>query len=199
MKMMIVGCGGIGSFLIEEVAKKIEQEQFSELTCEGVVSIADSDIVELNQIKYQNFRHDEVGKNKAEALEKRYANVIGFFHAIPNRITKESQLKGYDFFVLCVDNEQTRKLVVEYCHKNNKQFIDLRAEGRKIFVMPKETLQENMKFIDTADHNEYSCQERSDLDKGYIQMGNKIVALIGVQYILNFERGHTNRALSLII
>ena len=44
--------------------------------------------------------------------------------------------------------------------------------------MPKTTLKDNLRFIDIADVKEYSCQEKSDIDKNYIQKGNKIAAII---------------------
>lgn len=198
MKTLIVGCGGVGSWLVDEVAHQIEQEQipFTE-----PISIADGDIVELEQLKYQNFRGDEVGRNKAEALAQRCrAFGVDVFGAIPKRIERESQLKGYEFFVLCVDNEGTREMVVKYCHENGKEFIDLRATGRAIFAMPKlRTLEENLKFVDSADTKEYSCQDERDLENGWIQLGNKVVALIGTQMLMNFQRGHGNRTITMLI
>jgi membrane protein YdbS with pleckstrin-like domain len=55
-----------------------------------------------------------------------------------------------------------------------------------------------MKFLDDSTE-EHSCQDESDLKKGWIQLGNKIVAMIGVQMIMNYQRGHLNRTISLII
>jgi len=195
--MLIIGISGIGSWLVSELAKQIEQEQ---LQFDEVIDIADNDIVELKQLKYQNFKENEIGRNKAEALAERCkAFGVDVFKPIPKRIEKENQLKGYDFFILCVDNEQTRKLVIEYCHKHNKEFIDLRANGRRIFAMSKLTLEENLKFIDNNDTREYSCQDKDDLEKGWIQLGNKIVATLGIQMLLNYQRNISNRTISLIV
>lgn len=191
MKILQIGCGGIGSFLIPEIMECIEQEQ---IDADTIIDIADSDIAEIEQIKYQNFKINEIGMNKALALGKRFE-----VKAIAERVEKESQLKGYDIIILCVDNERTRELVISYCHKNNKEFLDLRATGRKIFVMPKTTLENNIKFVDSKDLNEYGCQDKTDLEKGLIQKGNKIVALIGVQMLLNLLRGHSNRTISVTI
>ena len=198
MKILLIGAGGIGAWFVDELTRQIENEQFE---FDEVVSIADPDLVEVEQLKYQNFREEDVGRNKAEALAERY-RVLGVevFRAIPKKIEKESQLKGYDFFVLCVDNEATRDLVIRYCHRNGKEFIDLRATGRKIFAMPKlGTLEENLKFVDGGDTKEYSCQDRIDLERGWVQLGNKVVAVIGVQMLMNFQRGYGNRVISLII
>jgi saccharopine dehydrogenase-like NADP-dependent oxidoreductase len=191
MKILQIGCGGIGSFLISEIMECVEQGQ---IDAYADIRIADKDIVEIEQIKYQNFKTNEIGMNKALALGKRFE-----VKAIAGRVEKESQLKGYDIIVLCVDNERTRELVISYCHKNNKEFLDLRATGKKIFAMPKTTLENNIKFVDSRDLNEYGCQDKADLEKGLIQKGNKIVALIGVQMLLNLLRGHSNRTISVTI
>jgi molybdopterin/thiamine biosynthesis adenylyltransferase len=102
--------------------------------------------------------------------------------------------------MLCVDNERTRELVINYAHKHNKDFIDLRANGRRIFVMPKApTLEDNMKFVDSNDKVEYSCQEKDDLENDRIQLGNKIVALMGVQALMNCQRGYPNKIMMMVI
>ena len=155
------------------------------------IKIVDDDMVELNQIKYQNFTKEEAGKSKAEVLGNRY----NFEYAI-ERVGEGNTFGGFDLVVLCVDNDKTREFVVRHCHKNNIDFIDLRATGRRIFAMVKEkTLEKNLRFIDD-DNKEYSCQDKSDLDKGWVQMGNEIIATIGCQMILNISRGHNNKTLS---
>lgn len=197
MKILQIGCGGIGSYLIPEIAECIEQEQIDNF--KSKITIADSDIVELEQIKYQNFKDSEVGMNKAKALSDRHKLFDEkLFKPITERIEKKSHLKGYDLIILCVDNERTREMVIRYCHEHNKEFIDLRATGRRIFAMPKERkLQDNLKFVDTKDLKEYSCQDKADLEKGFIQKGNKIIAQIGNQMLLNLMRGHSNRTISM--
>ncbi|MEK6876781.1 MAG: ThiF family adenylyltransferase [Nanoarchaeota archaeon] len=195
MKILQIGCGGVGSFLIFEIAECIEQGIIDPF--ELRITLADQDIVELNQRKYQNFTLKEVGMNKAEALAKRF-NKYGV-EAFPNRISNEKQLKGYDAIILCVDNEMTRNLVIRHCHKHDAEFIDLRATGRRFFAMPKTTLKDNLRFVDIADVKEYSCQEKSDIEKNYIQKGNKIAAIIGLQMLLNLLRGHSNKTISMMI
>jgi len=196
VKVLIIGCGGIGSFLVRELADAIRWGQF-----EGVADLADPDVVEFRQLRYQNFTEADVGRNKAEALAERYNRELGadVFRAVPTRIAKPSQLKGYDLVVLCVDNDPTRKLVIEHAHRNGVEFLDLRATGRRVFAVPKLTLKENLKFVDAGDRAEYSCQEGADLKNGRINLGNRIVAVIGAQMLLNLTRGHKNRIVSLVV
>lgn len=194
MKMLQIGCGGIGSYLIQEICECINQGQMNDLTS---IHIADDDMVELQQISYQNFKKEEVGMNKAYALQKRLESCG--VTAIPKRI-HEADLKNHDLIILCVDNEKTRQIVIKYCHKHSKEFLDLRATGRRIFAMPKQTkLEDNLKFIDANDTREYSCQDKADLEKGLVQKGNKIVAMIGTQMVLNLLRGHDNKTISMVV
>lgn len=198
MKILQIGCGGIGSFYAEELYRCILQEQ---VPIDSEVYLADADIVEPSQLQYQNFIENEIGKNKATALARRLViDDVQVFTAIPKRVVNEKLLTGYDLIVLCVDNEFTRELVVRYCHEHDTNFLDLRSTGRRVFAMPKtQTLADNIKFIDSYDKVEYSCQEKSDLEQGLIQKGNKIVALIGIQMTLNIFRGHGNKIISEVI
>lgn len=195
MKILVLGVGGIGSFFIQELVECIEQEQIDPFNMEIV--LADQDIVELNQRKYQNFTLEEVGMNKAEALAKRFSKYGT--EAFQKRVDNEKQIMGYDIIILCVDNEKTRHMVIQYCHKYDAEFIDLRATGRRFFAMPKTTLKDNLRFVDINDAKEYSCQEKRDLKKNYIQKGNKIAALVGIQMLLNIMRGNSNKTISLVV
>lgn len=195
MKILVVGAGGISSWLVPELIECIKQGQIDAFTS---ISIADNDMVEMKQLLYQNFKGNEIGMNKARALGRRFKEFK--IRAIAKRIEEGNQLQGYNIIILCVDNEKTREMAIRYCFKTSKEFIDLRASGRRIFAMPKANkLEDNLKFVDSKDLKNYSCQEKEDLDKGLIQKGNKIVALIGVQMLLNLLRGHNNRTISEVI
>ncbi len=195
MKALVIGCGGIGSHLIPEVCRLIEIEQIDPNT---ELFIADNDLVEMEQVKYQNFTFEDAGLNKAQALAKRFKLVS--ITAIKDRIKSEKQLKGYDLIVLCVDNDPTRELVIKYCFSKNVDFLDLRSSGRTLSAFPKlEKASDNLKFIDSDDAVCYSCQDGNNLLLGRIDEGNKIVALIGVQMMLNKLRGMNNKVINLAI
>lgn len=186
MKILIIGCGGIGSFLVENINRAYEGDQLSP---EIELHIADPDTVELKNVKYQNFKKEEILKNKAKCLKGRYDFVA---KAITKKITisqEDSAYKGYDLFILAVDNFITRKEVIEYCYQNNKHFIDLRAEGRTVFCMSKgEDLTEDLGTLDMKDKEWGSCQREDDFKRGVIQYGNIVAAAIGIQMILNYLR-----------
>ena len=197
MKLLIIGMGGNGSYTLKNICDLIDKEQIG-FDDDILITIADNDIVELEQIKYQNFNVEQAGMPKTQALKQEYSDYG--VEEIRERITTPKELEEFDVIILCVDNETTRKMVIEYCHKNDKEFLDLRANGSRIFAMPKEkTLQENLKFVDSKDMKEYSCQDKSDLEKGRIQLGNRIIAIIGTQMLLNIWRGYNNRIISMVV
>lgn len=195
MRTLIIGCGGIGSHLIEEICKSIEQEQIDP---NMEFLIADNDLVEIEQIRYQNFTFEDAGFNKAQALAKRFKQ-FGIT-PIKDRIKSGKQLTGYDFIILCVDNDPTREMVIKHCFSKNIDFLDLRSSGRTISAFPKlEKASDNLKFVDSNDAACYSCQDRNNLLMGRIDKGNKIIALIGVQMVLNHLRGMNNKVINLAI
>ena len=165
MKIGVIGCGGIGSYLAELIHENNEKGQV-----DADVTLIDDDMVELNQIKYQNFIRSDIGRLKAEMLGKRYG-----FKFKKVRVIDNKYLKGYDLIVLCVDNNKARKIVYD----SGFEFIDLRATGRRMLALPRFPLSNAYKLLDD-DSNEYSCQEAADLKEGRIQLGNRIIATIGM-------------------
>jgi molybdopterin/thiamine biosynthesis adenylyltransferase len=188
MKILIVGVGGIGSHLISEIANAVKQGQIDINT---EICIADNDMVEIEQMLYQNFRQNDVGKYKADVLARRYTKDI-LIKGVNVRIINDSQLKGYDLIICCADNNPTRNLIFTYCHRNGIDFIDLRAEGRYVMAFQKTNIKTDFETIDLHDSIDGSCQKQEDLEHGRIQYGNKIVALIGLQMFINYLRGEKN-------
>lgn len=188
-KILIVGGGGVGSFLAREINRLVLNEQIDLENIE--ITIADMDLVELKNIKYQNFTTDDLNKKKAEVLGKKYC-----LNYMNEEIIKEEQLKPFDFIISCVDNAKARKLIFEYCFKENKYFIDLRAEGRAIAIFTrtdKTTKKEMFNTLDLNEENSTSCQLSYELENNIIQNGNLIVAVICSQLILNKLRGEKNK------
>lgn len=188
MKTLCIGAGGIGSWLIHELIECIKQDLIPPTYS---FAIADYDIVEIEQMKYQNFQLEEAGMLKTQALKMRYSE-YGLMN-LP-KITSVKQLKPYDLIIVCADNNQVRQMVFNYCHQHSKEFIDLRAEGRMIMAMVKSTdRQSDIDTLDLDDKTSGSCQTQSDLKRGWVQKGNKIVALCGCQMYLNLIRGENNQ------
>jgi len=194
MKILQIGAGGIGSYLIEYITEFMIKGliRFSNVS----VTITDFDKVEFKNLDYQNFKIDEIGKHKAVALNKR----LGGFVSLKKRINSPKNLEGFDMFLICVDNDTVRNIVYEYCHKYDKEFIDVRSQGKKVFCLPKGiSYEKDSAFLDLKDETSYSCQEKKDLDSGQIQFTNRVAASIGFQMLLNHLRGVPNHIINFVI
>lgn len=189
VNILIVGCGGIGSYLAKELYELTIKEQIN--LQEHNITLMDFDKVEIKNLKYQNYELKDITKNKAETLAEKY-----HFNYENTKLKNQEQIKKYDFIICCTDNSSVRKLIYEYCNRENIYFIDCRAEGRAIAIFTKHKNNTTDKLIKTLnfDKQSSSCQLPYELNKNIIQQGNKIVALICSQLVLNKLRRIENNA-----
>jgi len=186
-KILLIGAGGIGSFLAGQIYRLIIQRQIDPTTTD--VTICDPDTVELKNIKYQDFRENEILKDKSQVISRRYG-----FRQRQGRIDRGEQLRAFNIILLAVDNNKTREIVYRHCQKNGAYFIDARAEGRAVAVFTKHPRNSPNKLLETlqGEGRNTSCQLAFDLEQGRIQNGNLIAAAIASQLLLNLLRGEQN-------
>ncbi|NUN11055.1 ThiF family adenylyltransferase [Candidatus Micrarchaeota archaeon] len=113
MKITIIGAGGTGSFVCQELAKL---KQVSEIT------LIDRDVVsEENLSRSDLFEKKDVDKFKALVVSSKIKKVI------PRVFNLDSgnihQLIKTKLFIDCTDNYETRMLLDEYARKENKTWI----------------------------------------------------------------------------
>ena len=116
-KILIIGVGGIGSYLTPLLSKTNNYD----------ITIADPDVVEAKNISYQNFEMNHLGATKVDSLELSYpCNRVAY------PILTDKQLEGYDLVVCCADNLDVRRLVYRQGFQSEcrTQWLDLRAQGR---------------------------------------------------------------------
>jgi molybdopterin/thiamine biosynthesis adenylyltransferase len=140
-KVLIIGCGGIGSFLIPLLDK----------TCLYKIEVYDPDIIEKKNISYQNFNSEDIGENKALVFMKRYVHVTGY----PYLILTNKQLKGYDLVVCCADNIDIRKTLYL---TNGINWLDLRAQGRAGIILSFLERPELFTELSNGPEGSFSCQ-----------------------------------------
>ena len=112
-KVLIIGAGGIGSFLIP-ILDKVGLYR---------IHVADPDGVETKNLPYQNFKKGHVGQNKASVMMDSYESV-STFSKYP--VLTEKQMQGYDLVICCVDNLSVRRTL----YNTSIKWLDLRAQGR---------------------------------------------------------------------
>jgi len=166
-KVLVIGAGGIGSFLIPLLDKV------------GLYSItvADPDKVETKNLPYQNFTEEDVGENKASIMGNRYRSIIG---GSQYPILTEKQMQGYDLVVCCVDNLSVRRTL--YNTKIN--WLDLRAQGRNAALV---SCLADPKMYDTllaGEEGSFSCQGDSwDGSNKGVHFMQVAIAGLGAQWI----------------
>ena len=181
MKVLIIGGGGIGSWLLARLARLRDYNQLNML---DALVIADDDEIEDRNLPYQNFEIDEIMDSKALCLDARYG-----FTGREERITTHEQLMPFDVIVCAVDNPKARRLVYEHCStRPEKYFIDLRSEGTAVWGITSDAgwdLDQLKATLGDEDADDKSCQLEYELSAGIIQLGNTIIAEVGAQWLLN--------------
>jgi hypothetical protein len=188
LNIMVAGAGGNNSWLlnaINDLQRKHQIPEFVEFT------IWDGDTVEKKNLLYQDFTVDDILDNKAKVLAARYAMA-----AKAKYIKDPKDFEPYDMVICGVDNKDFREMMYRYMDNHpEKYWIDLRAEGRTVVVYAKHKSMPLEELIATLPKNatgSTSCQLSYELDNGVIQLGNRIAACIGAQYLLNYIRGEEN-------
>ena len=181
MNTLIIGAGGIGSYFVATIDNLIDNNQFDDnwkFTC------VDDDEVELKNIRYQNFKPGQIGDKKVMALENRYINL----EYDVKRVTYDD-LKSYDLIIICADNNIIRKEAWKAWKNNGIPFIDSRSNGRAIGIYSSDT-ENYLSTISDSDES-FSCQFPYQLAKNEVEIGNRIVAQILAQAVLNLNRRQT--------
>jgi hypothetical protein len=177
-KILIIGVGGIGSYLTPLLHKTGLYD----------LHIADPDIVEEKNLYYQNFNTSHLGKKKVNCIVEH--DVLGLRHIYP--ILTDSQLEGgYDLIICCADNLDARRLVYRQGFGDNAKtmWLDLRAQGRNGALI---SCLADPKFSDTflaGEEGSFSCQGASFNDttqKQNLHFTHVAIAGIGAQWIQRF-------------
>ena len=134
-KVLIVGCGGLGSPCAYYLAG----------AGIGKIGLVDSDIVELNNLQRQivHFTKD-IGKQKTESAKEKLESINSDVEVVtyPLRLTSENIMdiiKEYDIVVDGSDNFPTRYLVNDACVMSNKPFSHagiLKFGGQATTIIP---------------------------------------------------------------
>lgn len=187
LKIAVIGCGGIGSYFITSLSDLIRKDidgldRINPLA----INLFDYDLVEEKNLLYQNFEVEHLGLNKAKVLEERTG-----YKAIDKKLEKAEDLKEYDMIILCVDNNATRQLVYE----SELPFLDLRANEKNIMAYLTQKNDQNYLelTIDDGNNRTGSCQRAEDVEDKHIQAGNRVIAEIGIQFLLDYLRGEITK------
>ena len=188
-RIHIVGAGGIGSYLCKGLAEAIKQNQIRKSI---VIHVYDPDEVEEKNIMYQDFEDIDITDYKVNVMRDRYS-FIGHNKRVGRELLKT--LGKDDLIVCCVDNATFRREMFEELGDPDKAatFLDLRSEGRFIAWYTKSKKFTKDELLKTVGENseDSSCQLPYRFAEQIIDNGNKIIAEIGVQLVLNILRSES--------
>lgn len=181
LKIAVIGLNGIGSYFVRGLSELIKKDiaGLDKINVMGI-DLFDFDTIEEKNFSYTIYDIEHLGRNKAEVL----AEMTGY-KARAEKIERAEQLADYDLVVLAVDNNEVRNLIYEAGIK----FLDLRAKGKSIMVYLGQ--KEDTEYLElTKDTGEKGgCQYEKDIEDRTIELGNRIVAEIGLQYLVDYCRG----------
>ena len=169
-KVLIIGAGGIGSWLIQILNKLSLYE----------IHVADPDTVEEKNLTYQNFKKGHVGQNKATVMRDEYSSVY-FANTYP--ILTEKQMKGYDLVLSCVDNLGVRRTL----YNSNLKWLDLRAQGRNAAFISSNSDPKMYDTLLSGPDGSFSCQgDEWDKTEEGVQFLQVAIAGMGAQWMQKF-------------
>lgn len=121
LDIILVGCGGTGSWLAPSVARLVRLLRESGKTVS--VYFVDPDIIESVNIPRQNFCDAELGQSKAQVLALRYGMAWGVdIIAIPERFDPDMvqwRYKRLSILVGAVDNAAARSAIASTLQENS--------------------------------------------------------------------------------
>lgn len=117
-KIIIVGCGGVGSVLAELLIRG----GFTNLI------LIDNDLIDESNLGRQIFFEKDIGEYKAKVLEKYLklinskSNIISLLNLLDSKNISEIAKKT-DLIVDASDNFNTRRIINEYCEIEKKSWL----------------------------------------------------------------------------
>ena len=177
-KILVIGAGGIGSFLIPVLDRVGLYD----------ITVADPDKVEKKNLPYQNFDAlpigmpnfqgtNPIGMNKAQYMNK-YSSVNV---CNPYPVLTGAQMIGYDLVICCVDNIGLRRTMYK-C--DNLKWLDLRAQGRNAAMIAYTADPKMYDSLLAGEERSFSCQGDSwDGSNTGVHFMQVAIAGLGAQWV----------------
>ena len=146
-KIMIIGAGGIGSYLVS----------FLDRIGLYDITVFDDDDVEMKNLTYQNYEEEDVGQKKVSGLESKFGSIS---KAEPYVVLVKQQLENYDLVVCCADNLSVRRLLYRegYGEDIQNKWLDLRSQGRNAALISYKTDPTLQDAMLDGPEGSFSCQ-----------------------------------------
>jgi len=184
--VMIIGAGGIGSFLTQFLERLGYR-----------ITIFDDDLVESKNLAYQNYSTVDLTEKKVECLADRNYLTGSTSRIIdkPYLVLVEEQLQGYDLVICCADNLVVRRLLYKQGFGSDAKikWLDLRAQGRQSALISYLIDPNLMTSLLNGDDKSYSCQSvKWDGTNAGVDCMNIAIAGIATQWIQKWFNDNTD-------
>lgn len=128
-KVAVFGVGGVGSFVIEALAR----------ASVGKIDIFDGDVVDATNINRQLIAlHSTIGMSKVEVMKKRLLDInpeiiVNAHHVVFNALNAdEFSFEDYDYIVDAIDMVSSKLLIISKAKALGKNVISSMGMGNKI-------------------------------------------------------------------
>lgn len=122
-RVIVCGAGALGSNLVSHLCR----QGFKSMT------VIDRDRIEESNVGTQVYSMDDVGALKADTLRNLVYREVGEeIESIPKELDAKNArkyLSGYDIVVDTFDNSSSRRLVTEFCAKENAPCLHIGVNG----------------------------------------------------------------------
>ncbi|MBR2955717.1 MAG: HesA/MoeB/ThiF family protein [Clostridia bacterium] len=127
--VLIVGCGGLGGYVIEELSR----------IGVGKLILVDGDVFSRSNMNRQLMAKEEtLGKSKVETYAKRLGEISNCQVEVHSEFLTEDNthlIDQADIVIDCVDNVEARFLIAKACKEKGKMFVHGAIDGEEGQVM----------------------------------------------------------------
>ena len=196
--VVILGCGGTGSYLAAAVARYLRSKQYA-----GDFTVIDPDTYSDNNLERQDFGTEHIGMNKAEYQASHIARLLPDFpdiNYVDQYLTEEnvSEIITEDTVVFnCTDNKAARKYTEDQvltlnnaahiCCGNDQYVGQVQISYRKNGVQITPSIYVNVPAFNSTDDDrtKMSCEELAALPEGgQVICANMMAAALALTYFV---------------
>lgn len=127
-KVLLFGCGGVGSFILEALAR----------AGVGNIDIVDKDVVDITNINRQLIAtHDTIGKDKVEVAKARILSInpnakVNTYKIFFDETTAEIDFSNYDYIIDAIDSVKSKIEIIKRAKEANTPVISSMGTGNKL-------------------------------------------------------------------
>lgn len=127
-KVLLFGCGGVGSFVLEALAR----------AGVGTIDLVDKDVVDITNINRQLIAtHDTIGKDKVQVAKERIISInpnarVNTYKIFFDENTSEIDFSKYDYIIDAIDSVKSKIEIIKRAKEANIPVISSMGTGNKL-------------------------------------------------------------------